>query len=421
MKGYCKMIACMGIAALTILQMTGCGRSSNASGSSEKTEEESKHTEEGSKHMEENAAGETKDSVSDAVEHLLIVWSDYLTVLDQMYASELWALDYMDAFLESGDWKDLTKARTACIASVRFLTELSMTEEDLTEEEYLALAGAGIDTGYQKTEFSTLADELEQAHLIIRDRLLEGLEYDVFSQSSIEILKQEAETERDYISCMSRYICNETNYLLLSLGQEEIAAAYWAEMPEKYPVLSKGCGEWLASEAELKAAADKYLDEYEDNILRKSDLIASMNAEVYNMTRIVENKDLEKLQASAYPMTNTPEFLPMPVWYDPGTTGYLSFILNGDDSISYPASGEELPDTQYGMYIQVKGIGEEEIEAYLAYAENYAWHTWKGEDKDAWYIAMEEYNVRIELGDETVTFLFNGEDVTFAPEWYIAQ
>ena len=42
-----------------------------------------------------------------ALEHLLKVWSDYLQVQEDMYTSELWALDYAEKFLDTGDWGDL--------------------------------------------------------------------------------------------------------------------------------------------------------------------------------------------------------------------------------------------------------------------------------------------------------------------------
>ena len=118
----------------------------------------------------ENGKNETESGTEQAVQHLLEVWSDYLQTLDQMYASQLWAMDYVDAYLESGSWEDLGKARTACITSAGSLEELAMTEEDLTEEEYLTLAEAGIDAEYQSLAFSGLPDELDDAHLVIRER-----------------------------------------------------------------------------------------------------------------------------------------------------------------------------------------------------------------------------------------------------------
>jgi hypothetical protein len=356
---------------------------------------------------------------SQEAEHLLAVWSDYIGVLDKMYASELWALDYVETYLESGSWTDLTKARTACIASARYLSDLSMTEEDLSEEEYLTLANAGIDAGYQSQAFSSLADTLEDAHVSIRDNLLESLECNVFDDSSIDILKEEVKVQRESISCMCRYDCYETNYLLLTLGDDTVSKEFWSSMQEKYPALSTGCDDWIDTEEELKAAADKSLDEYEDTILMQSRLISMLSADLYEMEQIIVNGDLEALTESAYLMSGLPELLPLPSWYSPETTGYLSVILAEDGSVAYPESGDNLADANYGMYIQVEGVSEEDIDAYMELAENYAEYTWKEEDCAAWYIMMTDYHVKIDWEDNAATILFNGEDITFAPVWYI--
>lgn len=366
-----------------------------------------------------SATSENND-VKNASEHLLVLWSDYLRVLDQMYASELWALDYVDAYLESGDWKELTKARTACIASARYLTELSMTEEDLSEEEYLTLAGAGIDTGYQTIEILSLADALEEAHLVIRKQLLQDLEGGIFYESSVETMKEQVALQREYIACMCRYTCNETNYLLLSLGDNVMSDAYWSSMQENYPALSIGCTDWIDTEAELKALEDAYLDEYEEIILKHSELLSGMNADLYRMKQIIQNGELEKLMESVYSMTNVPELLPIPEWYNPEYVGYLSFIAAEDGSVVYPESGDELPDANYGMYIQITDISEEEIEDYINTVKDTAQLAWKGENSSSWYIAMSEYQVKIDLEGDTATCLFSGEDITFAPIWYIA-
>ena len=352
-------------------------------------------------------------------DHLMTVWSDYLGVLNQMYESELWVLDYVSSYLDTGDWTDLTKARTACIVSAGYLTERSMSEDDLSEEEYLSLANAGVDTGYQSAEFSSLDGAIDEAHSVIRNRLLESLECDVFNQNSIEILKEEIAVQRDYIHCMCSYICNETNYLLLSLGDEAVSDNYWSSMQENYPTLASGGIEWFSTENEVKTAGDECLDEYEEINLKQSDLIASMNADLYRMSQNVQNGDWESMTASAHTMTNVPALLPMPEWYKPETAGYLGFVSGGDGSISYPESGDTLPDAGYGMYIQIKDIQETDIVDYMAVAEPYADLCWREDDSTVWYIAMPGYNIKIDWKDDIATILFNGEDITFAPGWYI--
>ena len=354
-----------------------------------------------------------------AVQHLLAVWSDYLSVLDRMYASELWALDYVDAYLESGDWSDLSKARTACIASARYLSELSMTEEDLSREEYRILTKAGIDAGYQSESISLLADSLEDAHLFIRGRMLGDLEGSVFFRKSVETLKKEVALQREYISCDCRYNCCETNYLLLTLGNDAMARKYWYSMEEKYPVLSTGCGKWPGTEAKIKAEATAYMDEEEELLLRQADLISELNAELSKMMSIVKNGEIEKLKASAYRMSDMPALLPMPLWYAPETTGYLSFILEEDGSMVYPEMGDKLEDADYGVYMQIEEVDRDEVEAYIAYVKNYAGLVRQEGNRAVWNILMPDYGVRIEWSDNVVTVSFNGEDVTFAPYWYI--
>lgn len=351
-------------------------------------------------------------------QHLLTVWSDHLDVLEKMYASELWALDYVDAYLESGDWNDLVRARAACIASARYLSELSMTEEDLTEEEYLILADAGLDTSYQTVEFASVSVFVEEAHNVIRNQLLERLESDIYFEGTVESLKEQSSAERDSMAVMCQYVDLETNYLLLSLGDDTNAKTYWSSMRENYPVLSSEQAEWCAVASELEAAGEACMDQYEEIVMRQSEIVSRAEAQLYQMTQIVKNEDREALLASVRTMTSQPDLLPCPEWYDPQTTGYLSIITGEDGSVIYPESGDDLGDGQYGVYMQVENVAEEDIAAYMDTVISCAIDAWKSEDDGAWYIRMPDYNVQIECEDDTATILFHGEDVTFAPVWY---
>lgn len=413
-----KCVLALSSVVLTALQISGCGASQAGSREEQVTD---RIVESAVLQDELDDASADKPSIEQAAQHLLTVWSDHLDVLERMYASELWALDYVDVYLESGDWNDLVKARTACIASARYLSELSMTEEDLSEEEYLVLAEAGVDTGYQSAEFASVADFVEQAHKVIRNQMLERLENNVFAESSIEILKAHASAERDAISIMCQYSCDETNYLLLTLGDEAVSKSYWSAMKENYSVLSSGQSEWCAVEAELEAAVTACLDKYEDVIIKKADLISMAEAELYQMTQIIENEDLESLMASAHTMDNVPYLLPCPAWYAPHTSKYLSGFMGEDGSVTYPESGDDLGDDRQEVFIQAEGVTEEKIAAYIDTAKDYALDTWKAEDSGAWYISMPDYNVKIDCKDDTALIHFSGEDITFTPIWYILK
>lgn len=370
---------------------------------------------------QENTANSmvSQNDVDAAVQHLLVVWSDYLSVLDKMYASELWALDYVEDYLESGDWEDLSKARTACIASARYLTELSMAEEDLSQEEYQILSKAGIDVGYQSECFLSLADDLEYAYMVIRDDYLENLEGGVFYENIVENMKENIVLQRELIACDCQYICCETNYLLLTLGDDAMARKYWYSMEEKYPVLSTECGIWPGTEAKLKAEATASMDKENEISLKMEELVSELSAELEEMTQIAMKGDIKKLKSYAYEMSNMPDLLPMPVWYEPETAGYLSFILLENGSIEYPQIGDELKDANYGVYMQVEDVSRKEVEDYIAYVEKYVKAVQKEENDVVWNILVSDYAVGIEWKDNVVTVIFNGEDVTFAPYWYV--
>lgn len=353
-----------------------------------------------------------------ALDHLLEVWSDYLQVQEDMYTSELWALDYAEKFLDTGDWGDLVKARTACIASARFLSELSMSEEDLSDEEYAVLAKAGADTAFQSMEFESLSGKVDDEHTFVRNRVLEMLEGGVFLSKDIEFMQEAIALQKEYIAYMCQYECLVTNYLLVTLDDEKNAAAYWEKLPEKYPVLCMEGLQWNDSETDLEKNANKCLDQVEETALSQVELLAEMKADLHNMTAILEKGDVEKWMRSAFPMKNTPEFLPMPDWYDPETARYLTFIKEEDGDIVYPESGDQLEDASYGVYLQIPEISVDEVDLYAILIQDIARSIWKQSDADIWNIEMEDYNIRISLEEGAATLLFDGQDVTFVPVWY---
>ncbi len=354
-----------------------------------------------------------------AREHLMRVWSDYLRVQEELYASELWALDYVETYLDTGDWDDLVKARTACIASVQFIAELSMSEEDLSDEEYVVLAENGADTAFLSVEFESVPSGIEEEHMFMRNRMLESVEAGVFLASDMEFLREAVSLHKEYIGDLCQCEGITTNYLLLSLGEEQEGNGYWKAFREDYPTLFRGTEDWNDSETELQKNMDQYLDGIEEITLRQADLLSAMEADLYKMREAVENQEADKWRESAFEIKNTPELLPMPAWYQPDGAKYLSFIAGEDGDVSYPESGEELTDDSYGVYVQMEGISAEETGNYVEGIKGFAKGIQKEEGSDIWFVMMEGYDIKIRVEEGTVTLLFDGEDVTFAPGWYL--
>ncbi len=349
------------------------------------------------------------DAAADASDHLRKVWSDYLRVQENMYASELWAMDYAEKFLETRDWADLMKARTAAIASARYLSELSMAEEDLSEEEYVELGKAGVDVSFQSMEIESLAGEVKEAHDFVRYSLLETLEGGVFLQANAESARESIDIQKEYIGYLCQGQCLTANYLLLVLGDEKAASAYWEDMPEKYPTLCAKRDGWNDSEKSLGENMEQSLDAIEEITLRQADLISILGAELHNKKQPEE---------SAFQMIHTPEFLPEPEWYDPEKAGYLSFVQEEDGGIAYPESGDRLEEDAYGVYVQISDVSAEEVADYVASVQRMARNVQK-DGEDAWEITMRGYNIQIRAEEGTAVLIFDGQDVTFAPLWYL--
>lgn len=366
-------------------------------------------------------SGRNDGQAQEAREHLMTVWSDYLQVQEELYASELWALDYIETYLDTGDWNDLGKARTACIVSLQFIAELSMSEEDLSDEEYVVLAKNGVDTAYLSGEFEAVPSGIEEEQAFMRNRMLESLEAGVFIASDMEFLRETVSLHKEYIAYLCQCECITTNYLLLTLGDENGADDYWEALPGDYQTLCEGAEDWNDSETDLEKNMNLCLDEIEKITLGQADLLSAMEADLYKMRETAENQDVEKWRESAFRIENIPQLLPMPAWYRPDTAKYLSFIAKEDGEVSYPESGEELKDDSYGVYVQIEGISAEEIGSYVEVIRPLTQGVQKEEGTDTWFIMMEGYNIKIREEEGTVTLLFDGEDVTFAPGWYVGM
>ena len=285
----------------------------------------------------------------------------------------------------------------------------------------MALAGAGIDAEYQSTEILSAPELVEDAHRSVRDNRLVKLEQSVFDRTAIRMMKEESAVRREYISCMTGYYCGMTNYLLLTLGDADAAAVYWHEMEGRYPALTQGRAGWAPDKDAAAAAVDAQLDRLEENVNRTVDLLSDSSAQLYGLENSLAEGGVSQLAEAVFPMTNVPEMLPIPEWYNPAEAGYISFIEEESGDILYPESGAPLLDGTYGAYIQVPGVTADAIGDYVDAAAPYAQMSWKADDGDVWYLVVPDYHVKLEAGEDGATLLFTGGDAAFAPAWYLSS
>lgn len=280
------------------------------------------------------------------------------------------------------------------------------------------MAKAGMDVSFQSEQLRTIENDLEESHTFVRNRLLESLEEDIFFSNSVERLKEDIALEREYLSYWLESECNTLNYLLLTMKDKEKAEEYWENFLEKYPTLARESLKWNDSKSEMEKQEDQCLDNIQEILIDRADLEAAMQADIYELEQIIEKGDGGTWKNISLAMNNMPVLLLTPEWYDSEAAGYLSFTKDEEGNVVYPESGDNLTDDFYGVYIEIEGVSEKEIDAYIELVRNITQEVKKIEGKE-WNIMMPDYSVQISLQDNIATLIFYGRDVTFAPAWYL--
>lgn len=110
----------------------------------------------------------------------------------------------------------------------------------------------------------------------------------------------------------------------------------------------------------------------------------------------------------------------MPVWFQTSSASHINVYGGSGAGSTYPASGDVIPDTFYGSYVQQEGVRKEDMEQYLASIEHLCESVRKEDGQpDTWTAVMADYKIRFTLEDQTLLLFFEGQDFTFAPAWYL--
>lgn len=364
---------------------------------------------------------DTEESLA-AKKHMLVMWSDLLAARERLYQTQLWVYNSIDAFLVSHDWNDLSKARTACIAAIQSLDEQvndAAALADLTDDEYKVLHSAGIDITYQSTELKRCVEEIQTAGNLMRESCLESLEsFAPFSKEELSIIDSRIDLAKQELDCYAEYDCLMTNYLLLSLDLPEDADAFWNEMPEKYPNVCLGRFEWIRKSADIEKHAQNCLDRLEQQEADLSRILSAEAAAYERMASIVNSQNYDLLKEDICDVYNSPVFLPTPKWYDPSEISPFPLDKAGE-SVFIPEIGSAFEGQTGGVILSVDSITKEDV---LSYLESLTAHSisWReSENKGAWYITPDDYRVYIKTNGKGATVVFDNQDITFAPAWYL--
>lgn len=342
---------------------------------------------------------------------MLQLWTDYLYYRQLHSMANTWAYSYIETFLNSREWTDLSRARSVCIGAVEYLKGLEERAKSLTmlsDEDIAALNSAEIDNSYIAVEIENYLWVLEQDRQILESNYRVRLEnLDEMSSSDLEIFGSQVKLKRSMQKLTNESLCNQTNYLLAGLNRPEIAQEYWDALPEVYPAIFSERCEWLDNDDLIYAEASRISKEW--------DKLEDENAKITAAQTAQELKP--NAPAQEFPVKNPPQLLPSPSWYNSARTIIYNFYEQEDGTYSPLELNAEPPQKPVSVSMYIGNVGEADYAAYIEQLREQGFAPYRVNNE--WVVSFPDYYVIIEYDAGTVSIQFIDEDITFAPQWAI--
>ena len=341
-------------------------------------------------------------------EKMISVWGAGLSAANELYGNMLWALDYIEAWVEGKTWDDLVKARTACILIAGYLNGYEFPEMALTAEEQIMLADAGYATEILM-DYSRPASNGIMMQQYFRDHMLPSLDTEAIWLYELESIRDLAAVLRSYLQIECQYLCLTTNYLYLPvIEQENDGERLWATLQESYPVIFPKGTVWESDAAALEKANIEIVFASDSNLEEIDAVLQRINAKLQNVIMDME----DGIMPEELSIVGQPNILPVPLWYDTELAGFVSFRYNEDKTLTYPVCGDVLEKEDCNIYLQQTDISLEQVEAYMEIAEPYMKAVARNDN--SWTIMMEGYSVSVSWENQTVVMIFLGESSTLS-------
>lgn len=345
-------------------------------------------------------------------------WEEVLRFNEETGSAMLWAFDYADIFAEDNSWESLLKARAACTAAMVHLQQMSVPEFTLTEEQYNALADAGIEVDVVEVEYGNLPNTLSQ-RLVTLGNLNNMLTDDIFLTANADKLPDWIASSRETLQITNAYLCITTNYLQVQMGRKDI----WEGLPEKYPHLSESMGEWRGSTEQLMADCDAVLDRLEAQADSAAEYVGISEYTLKVVQETVESGNLERLAARIHEPEGVPAHYPVPQWL--GTDTFRFYLVKEPETaeLRMVSAGEAIQAVPTACYIFSEGVSREAVDAYAQTLEQWnlePYCTWDEEArKQQVLVTGESGSLLVEWSQEQTVICLTEPVGCLLPELYL--
>lgn len=346
-------------------------------------------------------------------------WETCLEISESRFGQLLWVYDYVEAYAMDNSWDSLLKARAACAAAMGSLQQLSPRELTMSQEQYQALIGAGIEADVVAMECENLSAGITQTihTLTMLETILQD---DIYFTESVEILADRVRVGRQIVQDECSYLCLTTNYLLLQMQEDGL----WEEMESRYPIIAACRDPWYSGAEPIMSACDAVLGDLQAQQTRLSEFLGVSDYTLKLVEEAAATGDVSRLAKQMNHMDGVPAYLPLPGWIAENPAQCLYLIT--DTQTQEPRLAEPLEalsQAPSACYLLCSGIDREAVEDYGQRLKSWGLEPYADWDEEAethqLYVTSGESQMLVEWTQDETTIFLTSPVACLIPELYL--
>lgn len=354
-----------------------------------------------------------------AVIEVCAAWGNYLDAAQVKAQAESWGLGYLKSYC-----KDPSAARLQCAISaaetvVATLSEIKLSECDLSAETLTSLADSGVDMSFVPLEYDILERTIEEGEKAW-DSMLHSLLTESFWEYGIEYIEGWTDLRLETLAIYNSYSGKMTNAIAVSLGESREKST-WESWEKKAPSLLGEGFEWADDEGLIAAELSGFLDRLEELTVESAKLNGVLSANYGMFEKAYNTGNWAEVNSVAVDYTDHFVALPMPEWRVTNVYSYKSdeYADNG----LWVTVEDDIAAALEGFIFQYEGITREEFYSYVHLLDTLGIRyyqegsTAEGDSISLYY--FEYCTLSLKWAENTASIYFYDREPLLVPSWYL--
>ena len=331
-------------------------------------------------------------------------WSAYLWFEEYLYGDMLWALSYIQQFIEEPTWENLQIARAALCTAESYISLREPQEITMTIQDYTMLIQQGYDIAHVPNEMGAVAQDKDST-LTWCTQLKYGLFDEIYWEVTYKNFSNYVANLIQFCEKKIDYIGYTTNYLLAVLEDEELSERLQNFVKENYTYCTQYFPTFLNEIDVIENAGMVTLDELERINSQMELLLGNAIVAVDDLKDFIENQRIDELKEQSVAIQGIPFFLPQVYWEDIEGATYQYYNNAEDGSMNFLKEQVNKSDViQYKEDLALLGIQALDVV--------------EEENSLTIYYMFQEKSLIMEWKDEVVMMYMLGGEICFAPIWF---